>query len=187
MSLKEFKIIKEFKNLFKENSDSLDLINMYLVFMGLRSGCLIHNINLFYQVPKEASLEIHYARYPGYSHKSAGKHHDYPLITLKNSWVSKLVSMNSNEFTEEELGSYLGFNCYEHNWKNIKINKYEISYSLINNGTVLKFYVEVCSRPLELDQLIRIKFMAIAMTEALKLINSKFKVKHDIIFHKPLI
>lgn len=167
------RLFSEFKYIFKNFGPTGDIINMYLVFMGVRSACLISNVDLFYIMPKEANLEIYFGRYPGYSRKG-----DYPLVCLKNSLVSKNIQSHNKEFTEDELGLYLGFSCFNQDWSNVRINRYEISYTLNN----LSFYVEVCSRPPDLGMLSRIKFKAKAMTAALKLIDPKYVVKYSVDF-----
>ena len=171
------KLLTNFKNLFKEFGPNEDIINMYLVFMGIRSACLISNINLFYTMPKETKLEIYFEKYPNMSQTN----YDYPLVCLKNSLVSKVINQHSNEFTEHELGLYLGFNCYNQDWKNIKTNRYSISYIL--NETKQKklaFYNEVCSIQPDIGTILRIKFKAHEMSNALKIINSKYKVTYKI-------
>jgi hypothetical protein len=169
------RLFKSFKKLFKEIGQNEDLINIYLVFMGIRSSCLISNIDLFYLIPKEANLEIHYGIYPGFNKIKV----DYPLVCLKNSWVSIYLQLNEKEeLTEKQLGLYLGFNCFDQKWKNIRINRYSIKYLL---GTT-EFYTEVCSVQPNIGMLARIKFKAKEMNNALKLINNKFIVSYKIKF-----
>jgi len=167
-------IIKEFKKLFRyfedNDDDEEDLINIYLVFMGIRSACLIHNINIFYSIPPEANLEIHYGLYP-----EIKKGIDYPLVCIKNSWVSRDIKQY-NELTDEQIGLYIGFNCFDHDWKNPKIVRHEIKYIKNNNP----FYVEVCSSALDPSTKLRIKFKAKEMSNALKMINNKYKVRFQI-------
>jgi hypothetical protein len=164
----------EFKYIFKNFELTDDIINMYLVFMGVRSACLVGDINLFYVMPKKADLEIYFGRYPGYSQKKF----DYPLVCLKDSLVSKSIQAHDKEFTDHELGLYLGFNCFNQDWSNLRIDRYGIRYSLGN----IAFYDEVCSRPPDLGMLSRIEFKAKVMTAALKLIDPKFVVKYSIEF-----
>jgi hypothetical protein len=168
------KLFGEFRELFQTIGLKDDLINMYLVFMGVRSACLINDLNLFYIMPPQANLEIYYGRYPGYTRKKL----DYPLVCLKNSLVSLSIQRHNLEFTEHELGLYLGFSCFDQDWSNLRINRYGIRYSV--NGVA--FYDEVCSRPPGLGMLARIKFKAKEMTAALKLINPKYNVKYSIEF-----
>lgn len=138
--------------------------------MGVRPACLIENINIFYLIPSEANLEIHYNKYPGLN--------DYPLVTLKNSWVSKNIAKSTDKFTDQEIGLYLGFNCFDQDWANPKINRYEIKYSLNN----MSFCTEVCSIKPDNSTYSRIVFKAKVMSLALKLINNKFNITYEINF-----
>ncbi len=166
------KLFKEFKSLFKELGPNEDLINMYLVFIGVRSACLIEDMHIFYAIPKKANLEIYFGRYPGY----AQKNFDYPLVCLKNSLVSRSIQNHNEEFTEFEVGLYLGYECFNQDWSNTKINRYGIIYNLGETP----FYNEVCSMQPNLGMLSRIKFRAKAMTAALKLIDPKYSVRYSI-------
>ena len=168
------KLIGDFRHLFKQFEITDDLINMYLVFMGVRSACLIGNINMFYVMPEKAKLEIYYARYPGFNKTKI----DYPLVCLKDSIVSQNIQKHGNELTEQDLGLYLGFNCFNQDWSNLRINRYGIKYSL--NG--IAFYNEVCSIQPDVGMLSRIRFKAKTMTAALKLIDPKFVVRYSIEF-----
>lgn len=168
------KLFNDFKTLFREFGPDGDLVNMYLVFMGVRSACLIGNVNLFYSIPKEAKLEIHYGRYPGYSKLK----HDYPLVCLKNSWVSRFIARHNLEFTEQEIGIYLGFSCFDQDWSNLRINRYGIKYSVNDNP----FYAEVCSIPPDIGTIARIKFKAREMDKALKIMNKSYNVRYTIEF-----
>lgn len=166
-----------FKNLFKEFGLVDDLINMYLVFIGVRTGCLIgqDNINIFYSIPQHAGLEIHERIYPGFNKTG----HDYPLVCLKNSWVSQDIAMfveAYGELTDQQVGLYLGFNCFDQDWKNFRIDRYDVRYNLYISGNIYPFYAEACSIKPDQSMIIRIKFKAKQMTEALKLINKNYKV-----------
>lgn len=168
-------IFKVFKKLFREFGAGHDLINLYLVFMGVRSACLISERSLphiFYLIPEEANLVIYFGRYPGYSRKKF----DYPLVCLKNSLVSKNIQNHTREFTDNELGIYLGFSCFDQNWSNTRIDRYEISYSIKNS----KFYNEVCTVHPDVGTFARIKFRARIMTAALKIIDSDYIVRYKI-------
>jgi hypothetical protein len=168
------KLFGEFRTIFKDLGPNEDVINMYLVFMGVRSACLIKNINIFYLMPEKAGLVIYFGRYPGHAkHKF-----DYPLVCLKDSLVSKSIQSHNKEFTEYEVGLYLGFNCFNQDWSNLRINRYGIKYIL--DG--LAFYNEVCSVQPDLGMLARIKFKAKEITAALKLIDPKYSVKYSIEF-----
>jgi hypothetical protein len=172
------KLLKEFRKLFKKLGPDDNLINMYLVFMGVRSACLIDNIDIFDNIPLEANLEIYYEIYPGYKKNRT----DYPLVCLKNSWVSRYINKYTGELTEEELGLYLGFNCFDQEWKNLRINRYEIIYILGN----IQFYTEVCSIKPDVGMLTRIYFKAKEMNAALKLIDNRFNVKYQINLVPPM-
>jgi hypothetical protein len=168
------RLFGSFRSLFNKIGPHEDLINMYLVFMGVRSACLIGHVELFQLIPREANLEIHYKRYPGFSKKG----HDYPLVCLKNSWVSRFIARHDLEFTDQEIGIYLGFNCFDQEWGNLKINRYLIRYSLEN----VHFYNEVCSIQPDISMIARIKFKAKEMTSALRIINKSYNVKYTMEF-----
>jgi hypothetical protein len=176
-------LFNDFKSTINEFGINDDIINMYLVFMGVRSACLITDFNRFYLMPKQANLEIYFGRYPGYGKKFF----DYPLVCLKDSLVSKSIQSHTNEFSEPELGLYLGFNCFNQDWMNLKINRYAIRYSLVIGKEYVSFYDEVCSKPPDLGMLARIKFKAKEMTAALKMINPRYVVKHEIEFLPKLV
>lgn len=176
------KLFSDFKELFKTLGSNKDLINMYLVFVGVRSACLIENPNIFYLMPKKANLEIHFGRYPGFP-----KNRDYPLVCLTNSWVSRYISKHDLVFTEDELGLYLGYNCYYQEWKNLRINRYEIKYILIDSSQHSSdfremIYAEACSVQPDLGMITRAKFKAKEMNMAVKLMNPKYNVKCQINF-----
>jgi hypothetical protein len=172
------KLFNEFKQIFRDNGPTDDIINMYLVFMGVRSACLIYDVSLFYLMPKDTKLEIYFGRYPGYARRKR----DYPLVCLENSLVSRSIQMHNNELTEHELGLYLGFSCFNQDWSNIRINRYSINYSLGN----ISFYNEVCSIKPTVASIARIKLRAKMMTEALKMINRNYIVRYRIDFLPPI-
>ena len=195
-------MIKTFKRMFKQDlgPDSYsDLVNIYLVYMGVRSACLIGNLSVYDSVSRGAKLCIFKGLYPGFTKTSF----DYPLVCLKGSWVyNDIMSMGASpdgsEFTEPQLGLYLGYNCYAQDWKNLRINRYEIRYTLTNTGARngsgppcgplaghgTDIYSEACSNTI--GDKIRIKFKAVEMTEALKLINKDFRVLCSISMLKPM-
>lgn len=164
------KQLKVFKELFSDIGPEEDLINMYLVFMGVRSACLISNINFFYSIPDKARLEIHHDRYPG-RYKIA-----HPLVCLENSWVSEDIKKHHGQFTEPQLGSYLDYNCFNQDWKNIKIDRYAIGYFLITKGDKNLIYAEVCSKVPPPVLKMHINYKTKEMNAALKLINKNFNV-----------
>lgn len=162
--------MNEFINLFRIHGNDPNLINMYLVFLGIRSACLVNRIY------EKKGLEIHYGIYPGYSkHKF-----DYPLVCLKNSWVSKLLP--DRELSESEMGLFLGYECYDQDWKNVHINRYEISYILNDTKRNIQIFTEVCSKKPNVDFITRIKFKAKQINDAMRMININYKVRHKINF-----
>jgi len=182
------KLIKDFKYLFKELGPpdfdlESDLINMYLVSLGLRSACLISisNLNIFYTIPSEANLEIHFERYPEFN-KTNGR--DYPMVTLKNSWVSRYLSKLDRTLTDLEIGLCIGYFCYDQydNSKSISSDRYAITFYLKGPNFTKQIYAEMCSNEPVDSQLLRIQFKAKMYNDALKLINKKYTVKYEIEF-----
>jgi hypothetical protein len=178
-------MIRAFKRMFKQDlgpGSYNDLVNIYLVYMGVRSACLIGDMSVYNSVSRGSKLCIFKGLYPGFTRTGF----DYPLVCLKGSWVSVCIESMpmGSEFTEPQLGLYLGYNCYTQDWKNLRIHRYQIKYTLANTGPAgdsrpckdlgTDIYTEICSNTIGAK--IRIKFKAVEMTEALKLINKDFRV-----------
>jgi phosphoribosylpyrophosphate synthetase len=96
--------------------------------------------------------------------------------------VSQVIKQHEKEFTEHEVGLYLGFRCYDQDWNNLHTNRYEIKFILENTN----FYTEVCTIQPDLGTVVRTKFKAKEMTAALQMIDPKYVVKYKIGFVTPL-
>jgi hypothetical protein len=188
--------LQDLINLFSEfGTDGLtdDLINIYLVFMGVRPACLISNINYFYATKAYSSLRNSIELYQGLYPYSI----DYPLVCLRNSWVSASIKEhlemgmkmgNARKLSDNQIGMFLGFLCYDdQNWGNPRITRYSIEYSLESQeNTITPFMIQVCSKTPSAADVLRMKFKAIEMQEAMKLINDSWEVSVDITVVDPM-
>jgi hypothetical protein len=165
-------IVETFKILFETYGYSDDLINLYLVFMGVRPACLISKVEYYHIIDQRTNLtnnlEIHYGRYP--------QPVDYPLVCLRNSWVSLDVNKYNGKFSDKQLGLYLGFVCFDDpNWNNPRVKRYTLIYHLRD----IDFYVQVCSKFPTDSTIERLKFKCFEMQSAMKLID----VNNTVIFN----
>jgi hypothetical protein len=186
--------LQDFINLISDfDTDGLtdDLINIYLVFMGVRPACLISNINYFYAINSYPSLRNSLELYQGLYPQSI----DYPLVCLRNSWVSTSIREhlemggmgNTRKLSDKQIGMFLGFICYDdQNWGNPKVTRYSIEYSLEYQDTRIPFMVQVCSKTPSAADILRLKFKAIEMQEAIKLIDDNWEISVNIITIDPM-